>query len=189
MKVYEKIAAVIAELSKIGIAKSSRNTQQGYAFRGIDQVYSALSPLLARHGLCILPRVTDRQVTERQGRNGGALFYTTLTVAFDFVAAEDGSSHTVVTVGEAMDAGDKSSNKAMSAAFKYAAFMTFCVPTEGENDADAQTHEVAAYDPEIVAKIEAFTDKVELRKWFMGLPETSRTLHVELARARAEALK
>ena len=142
MKVYGKIAAITADLSKIGISKDSKNSQQGYAFRGIDQVYGALSPLLAKHGLCILPRVTDRQVTERQNRNGGTLFYTTLTVEFDFVAAEDGSKHTIVTVGEAMDSGDKSSNKAMSASYKYAAFMAFCVPTEGDNDADASTHEV-----------------------------------------------
>ena len=146
MKVYEKIAAVTAELSKVGISKDSKNTSQGYAFRGIDQVYQTLSPLLAKHGLCILPRVTDRQTAERQGRNS-ILFYTSLTVEFDFVAAEDGSKHTIVTVGEAMDSGDKSSNKAMSAAYKYAAFMTFCIPTEGDNDADATTHEVTAPAP------------------------------------------
>ena len=119
MKVYEKIAAITAELSKIGISKDSKNQSQGYKFRGIDQVYGALSPLLAKHGLCNLPRVTAREVVERQNRQGGALFYVTLTVEFDFVAAEDGSKHTVVTIGEAMDSGDKASNKAMSAAYKY----------------------------------------------------------------------
>jgi len=41
-----------------------------------------------------------------------------------------------------MDSGDKSSNKAMSAAYKYAAFLMFCIPTEGDNDADQTTHEV-----------------------------------------------
>ena len=56
MKVYEKIAAVTAELSKIGISKDSKNTSQGYAFRGIDAVYGALSPMLSKHGLCILPQ-------------------------------------------------------------------------------------------------------------------------------------
>src|SRR5690606_19364534 len=45
--------------------------------------------------------------------------------------------------GEAMDSADKATNKAMSAAYKYAAFQTFCIPTEGDNDADATTHEVA----------------------------------------------
>jgi hypothetical protein len=45
-----------------------------------------------------------------------------------------------------MDRSDKATNKAMSAAYKYAAFMAFAIPTEGDNDADATTHEVAARD-------------------------------------------
>lgn len=189
MKVYEKIAAVTADLSKVGIAKNSQNSHQGYAFRGIDQVYGALSPLLAKHGLCILPRVTDRKVTERQGKNG-VLFYTTLTVEFDFVAAEDGSKHTIVTVGEAMDSGDKSSNKAMSAAYKYAAFMTFCVPTEGDNDADASSHEVAAVDAEIAAHVAELTTAAELRKFFKSLPnDQSRALHLPIFKARQAELE
>ncbi len=51
--------------------------------------------------------------------------------------------HTVRTFGEAMDRGDKATNKAMSAAYKYAAFQTFAIPTEGDNDADASSHEVS----------------------------------------------
>lgn len=189
MKVYEKIAAVTAELSKVGISKDSKNTSQGYAFRGIDQVYQTLSPLLAKHGLCILPRVTDRQVTERQGRNS-ALFYTTLTVEFDFVAAEDGSKHTIVTVGEAMDSGDKSSNKAMSAAFKYAAFMTFCIPVEGDNDADATTHEVTVkLDPEIVDHLAELTDVREVRKFYKTLTPDIAARHLHLFKARQAALE
>jgi hypothetical protein len=142
MQVYEAIGAVIGDLSKTGISKDSKNTQQGYNFRGIDAVYGALSPLLARYGLCILPRVVSREVVERQTKSGGTLFYTTLTVEFDFVCAKDGSKHVVAVIGEAMDSGDKSSNKAMSAAYKYACLQAFCIPTEGDNDADATTHEV-----------------------------------------------
>lgn len=143
-KVYAAITAITGELSKVGLAKTNTNSQQGYKFRGIDDVYGALSGLLARYHLCVLPRVVDRQVAERETRNGGVLFYTVLRVEFDFVSAEDASKHTVCTVGEAMDSGDKSSNKAMSAAYKYACIQAFCIPTEGDNDADATTHEVAA---------------------------------------------
>ena len=64
--VYGAIAAVQAALAKQGIAKARKNQQQGYAFRGIDDVYSALAPLLAEHGLCIIPRVLSRTCTERQ---------------------------------------------------------------------------------------------------------------------------
>jgi hypothetical protein len=182
MKVYEKIAAVTAELSKIGISKDSKNQSQGYAFRGIDAVYGALSPLLSKHGLCILPRVTDRQVIERQNRQGTALFYVTLTVEFDFVAAEDGSKHTVITVGEAMDSGDKASNKAMSAAYKYAAFQAFCIPTEGDNDADSQTHEVAAatIDPIVEAAVQMSANIQELNTVWKGLNEKERPAYQAL---------
>jgi hypothetical protein len=144
LKVYQAINAVQLALSKEGIAKDRNNAAQGYKFRGIDEVYNALSPLLAKNGLCILPRCTERVCVERTNAKGTALFYVTVRAEFDFVASEDGSKHTVTTYGEAMDSGDKATNKAMSAAYKYAAMQAFSIPTEGDNDADASTHEVAA---------------------------------------------
>jgi hypothetical protein len=144
MKVYEAIAKVAAAMSHEGISKARKNTQQGYNFRGIDDVLNALSAALSAAGLVILPRVTAREQVERTSAKGGALFYTTVCVEFDLVAVEDGSKHTVTTYGEAMDSADKATNKAMSAAYKYLALLTFCIPTEAtpENDADFTTHEV-----------------------------------------------
>lgn len=142
MSVYKVINQVQADLARAGIGKDSTNTFDNYKFRGIDAVYNALSPLLAKHGLCILPRMLARTVEERASKNGGALFYVTVEAEFDFVCADDGSKHTVKTFGEAMDRGDKATNKAMSAAYKYAAFQAFAIPTEGDNDADAASHEV-----------------------------------------------
>ncbi len=160
MKVYQAINAVQAELAKAGITKDKRNQQQGYNFRGIDDVYNALSPLLAKHGLCILPRILTRDVQERQTQKGGVLFYVTVEAEFDFVAAEDGSTHVVRTFGEAMDSADKATNKAMSAAYKYAAFQAFAIPTEADNDADSHTHEVAP-DPAAEAKAKDFADSIK----------------------------
>lgn len=156
MSVYRAINAVQADLCKAGIAKDSTNTFDNYKFRGIDAVYNTLSPLLAKHGLCILPRMLTRTSEERQSQKGGALFYVTVEAEFDFVSAEDGSKHTVRTFGEAMDRGDKATNKAMSAAYKYACFQAFAIPTEGDNDADAQTHEVQAKAPVLNAPKMAF---------------------------------
>lgn len=143
-KVYSAIAAVTLEMSKIGITKDRRNVQQGYSFRGIDDVYNALAPILSKNGLVILPAVTKREVTERATAKGGVLFYVVVDMTFTLVSAVDGSSCTVSTVGEAMDSGDKATNKAMSAAYKYMCMQTFCIPTEGDNDADATTHTVEA---------------------------------------------
>lgn len=139
--VYARIAAVSAEIAQTGIAKNKSNAQQGYKFRGIDDVYNALAPVLAKHALVIIPRILSRDCTERQTQKGGVLFNVVVEAEFDFVSAVDGSKHTARTYGEAMDSGDKATNKAMSAAYKYAAFQAFCIPTEGDNDADAQTPE------------------------------------------------
>jgi len=131
--VYSAIADVTAKLSKSGISKGRKNQSQGYNFRGIDDLYNAVSSVISDARLCILPRVLSRVVTERETQKGGVLFYVVLEVEFDFVSAEDGSRHEppVRVIGEAMDSGDKATNKAMSAAYKYACMQVFCIPTEG----------------------------------------------------------
>jgi len=164
--VYGLIAAVAGDLAKDGIAKNQRNNQgTGYNFRGIDDVYNAVGPVLAKHGLVILPRVLNREITERQSARGNALFYVTVDAEFDFVSSHDGTTHTVKVFGEAMDSGDKATNKAMSAAFKYAMFQAFCIPTAGDNDADGSTHEVeavATLSDEQVAEINALAFDYEV---------------------------
>jgi hypothetical protein len=143
MEVLKAINAVQAALVfQGGISKDRKNQAQGYSFRGIDDMYNTLSPMLAKEGLVILPRYEDRQVTEREGKSGNALFYTTLRGDFTFRSVKDGSEVHVSTYGEAMDSGDKATNKAMSAALKYALMQTFTIPTEADNDSENQTHEV-----------------------------------------------
>ena len=106
-------------------------------------MYNAIAPLLAQHGLCILPRILGRTCEERQTKAGRRDFTSRLKPSSILVCAEDGSKHTVRTFGEAMDTSDKATNKTMSAAYKYAAFQTFAIPTEADNDADGHTHEVS----------------------------------------------
>ncbi len=152
--VYGAIAAVSGALAKTGISKSRENSAQKYKFRGIDEVFNALAPLLVEHGLVILPRVLARECVERVTKTGSVLYFVTVEAEFDFVAVVDGSKHTVKTFGEAQDSGDKATNKAMSAAYKYAAFQAFCIPTEGDNDADATTPEPIA--PKVAVKPEGY---------------------------------
>lgn len=179
--VYQLIAAVSADLARTGISKAQKNDQQGYKFRGIDDVLNALAPMLATHGLVILPRVMARTQTERTTPRGGVLFYTLVEVEFDFVSSHDGSKHTVKVFGEAMDSGDKSTNKAMSAAYKYAAFQTFCIPTEGDNDADKTSHEVSPYvTPEQAAEIErlAKENRIDL-KAILSWAKAEKTIEIK----------
>jgi hypothetical protein len=143
MSVYKGIAEVTRLMGKDGIGKDRKNAQQGYSFRGIDDIYNALNGCLVAANLCIIPRIISREVAERQSKNGGTLFYVTVHAEYDIVSAVDGSKHTASAYGEAMDSADKATNKATSAAYKYLAMQLFCIPTEGDNDADAHTPEVA----------------------------------------------
>lgn len=205
MEVYKAISAVQEELAAAGIAKNSKNQQQGFMFRGIDAVYNALAPLLAKHKLCILPRCLSRECTERTTAKGGVLFYVNVHAEFDFVSAIDGSKHTVAMFGEAMDSGDKATNKAMSTAYKYAAFQAFCIPTEETaTDADSETHDVtprakkaaaprsdAAGEPDavILAQFNAAQDVPALTKVMNSLATDQKRLYTGHFNARMTELK
>lgn len=136
MNIYESICAIMQEAP--AIAKAQKNSQQGFMYRGVDMVMNVFQPLLAKYKVFVVPAVMDCKREERQTKSGGNLIYTVLTVSYTFYA-EDGSNVTAVVQGEGMDSADKSGNKAMSVAFKYAMFQVFCIPTEEMKDPDAES--------------------------------------------------
>lgn len=142
--VYAAIKHVMEDMAKAGVGKNQTNTQQNFRYRGVDDVMDALAPSLSKHGLIIVPHVMERTVTERESRGGGKLFHALLKIDYDFICVSDGSQVQVGPVfGEAMDSGDKATNKAMATAYKYACVQTFCIPITGD-DPDAASHEIAS---------------------------------------------
>jgi hypothetical protein len=150
---------VAADIRRVG--KDQSNAQQGYKFRGIDDLLNAAHGPLARHGVSILPSVAERDVTERTTRNGATMTVVVLTMDFTFVGPA-GDTLTVRTVGEAHDTADKATNKAMSAAMKYALIMTFTVPTVDMDDADRTTEDRPPAPPaaESLARIDAAAEAI-----------------------------
>lgn len=182
--IYQAIAKVMATLAREGISKGRENKQQGYKFRGIDDVYNALAPALCDAGLIVIPKCISRELIERESKSGGALFYVTVQASYLMIAVSDGSSvEAGPFYGEAMDSGDKATNKAMSAAYKYWAMQTFAIPTEGDNDADATTHEVAApkMEPNALAdwcaSIDSQASLANLQKTFTEAVVQARNMH------------
>lgn len=203
-RVYDAIAKITGELGKLGISKEKTNQQQNFKYRGVDDAMNALNPLLAKHGLLILPRVTKYSCVERVSASNKPLFYTILEVEYDFVSSEDGSMHKVgPMIGEAMDSGDKSANKAMAIAYKYVCFQAFCIPTEAVTDPDAEVHGVLTpaqvmgksfvealtigIDDKIYEVLEkARTDKKTFEAaWAFLTPEEKDSINKALKRAKA----
>lgn len=128
-QIYKAMQLVMRDVCEKGIGKNSRNQDQKYNFRGIEDAMNALAPLLVKHGIVCVPRHGKAERFDRITKSGGTLSFVTSQSEFDLISVEDGSHVTVVTNGEGMDSSDKATNKAMSSAFKYALFQAFVVPT------------------------------------------------------------
>jgi hypothetical protein len=135
------LGQVMQELGAVG--RDHKNEQQGFYYRGIDDLYNAVHPLLAKRGILLPVDILEHQRSEKQSARGGTLLYSIVKVRHRFTAP-DLSYLDVVTVGEGMDSGDKATGKAMSAAMKYALIQLFTIPTKDLDDADASSPEVGA---------------------------------------------
>lgn len=139
--IYAALARVMSEVGAVG--KNRKNPQQGYQFRGVDDVVAHVQEVMAQQGVVVVPRVVERERDMVATKSGGSMASVRLLVEHTFYAL-DGSSVVAVTLGEAMDAGDKASNKAMSAALKYALTETLLIPTyEVDRDTEEQSPQMA----------------------------------------------
>lgn len=138
--VPEVFPSIVAAMRGVGaVAKTQKNKDQGYSFRGIDQVYSMIHDVLAEAGLTTAPMVYERDVGERATKNGGLMSHVRLRVSYWFTA-KDGSAMEVGPIwSEALDTSDKCYNKALAFAHKYCLLQFFCVPTEDTAEGDRET--------------------------------------------------
>lgn len=140
--IYGKMASILRETK--AITKSEKNQQQGFKFRGIDNVMNELHELFAKNEVFILQEVQGFTTENRPTKSGGTNTFTRATVKFRYITT-DGSCVETVNVGEAMDSGDKGMNKAMSVALKYSLLQMFLIPTEDPKDPDATIPEETDY--------------------------------------------
>jgi hypothetical protein len=132
-KIYAAMSAVMGDIGAVG--KTGKNVQQNYAFRGIDDVMTAAHDALVKNGVFYLPKVLQRIPETRETQRGGAMNVMHLEIEYAFYAS-DGSRVEAVVWGEASDSADKATNKAMSAALKYALVQAFSIGTQDMADGD-----------------------------------------------------
>ena len=118
------------------IEKNRQGDGIAYKFRGIDDVYNTIQPVLAQCGIVIVPsEIGHIETSEITTKRGGKMLHILGRVSFKFYA-NDGSFVECVSLGEAMDSGDKAGPKFMSCAMKYACFQVFCIPTDEPLDTE-----------------------------------------------------
>ena len=138
-KIYRALVNIADGLRKEGIAKGKKCAGGGnFAYRGIDDVYAAVSPLLASNSVIIRP-VTIERLEDVQA---GKMRLVRINVQYEAISAEDGSSVAFAGIGEGCDTSDKAAGKALSYAYKNALFQLFAIPVEGQEDPDQEAHKV-----------------------------------------------
>lgn len=142
--VIEAISNVTAELSITGIGKNQKNNFDNYKFRGIDDLYNHMSPVLAKHGLVILPNVEKSTRTTVNTKKGGSQFMVEIDVRYKIYHKLDIDFYIPCLVsGEGIDRGDKAINKAMTSAYKNLCFQMFCIPIVGKKqDSEFESPEI-----------------------------------------------
>jgi len=167
-------SALIAANRSIGaIGKDRKNKEQGFNFRGIDDVMNALHAALADVGVVILTAPEGAAaITERKTRNGGTIFHCLQCWKFTFVA-EDGSFVESSFIGEACDMGDKAFNKTSSIALKYVLLQMFLIPTveQAQSDPDNFSYETTGIEKpleqmsakELERKAESFASAADFK--------------------------
>lgn len=164
-KIAQALAAVMGDVQ--AVHKGGRNESQNYSFRGIDAVVNAVGPALRKHGVVCVPVVEDVTYNVVEvGQRRTPMRECTVKVRYVFHGPA-GDSIECVSIGEAMDSGDKSTPKAMSVAYRVALLQALCIPTD-EPDVDSQSYERSsretAIDPEMQNLVDGYLDEIRRAK-------------------------
>ena len=145
--VVEAIASIMGALGGIAKMTPEERRKKGlgggdtgisYAYRGIDQIAAAVQPLLAEHGVILVPFVTDSTVKEITV-NSKPWTDTFVTVKWS-IYGPNNSMVEACTEGWGRDNADKGYNKAMTGAFKNLLLRLLCIG-DPDDDTDGHTHE------------------------------------------------
>ena len=142
--IHERLIAVMEEVEHI--KKENHSKGLNFAFRGIEHVMNSLHVLFKKHGVLIVTEIVKHEMHEIETARGTKGYHHLSRVAFHLTAS-DGSRCTVLSLGEALDYGDKGATKTLSIALKYALLNLFLIPTKetAELDPDADSsHEIAS---------------------------------------------
>ena len=167
--VIEALTRVIRDLPAIARDRRAPDDHGGYAYRGIDQITAHVAPLLALHGIVIVPRVDGceiRDVVLHEQRWTD----TVLTVRYRMYGPgghDDYLEATVIGIGR--DNADKGANKALTQAYKYLLVQTLCI-ADAKHDADGDTFVAEALPQASRHAIDELTERIRAAPPAVGTP-------------------
>ncbi len=145
----------IGQLSKDGRISGGNVS---YRYLSEEKITGALQDAMVKHKLTVrpiniqsldIPQEVKRTVKPTGEVIEAPIARVRLLNTYEWRDAESGDTLTVQSIGEGMDAGDKATNKAMTAAYKYMVRHTLAISTGDDGDAQAsETTTASTYQPQ-----------------------------------------
>ena len=130
--IADAICAVMAEVGQIERDRKIDGGGARYAYLSDDAVVAKVQASMARNGLALVPEtmaIIDHPVVKTsRGETVG------LRILVEWRLHHETGTIPLATIGEGNDSGDKGSNKAMTAARKYAMRLAFSIASGDDPD-------------------------------------------------------
>lgn len=133
--IAEAISAIYASIN--GYVQKTRSDGLRYSFASEADLIAKLRPAMVEHQVSVhVHAYSDIERSVVHTAKGAAMNVCTLRAVVRFVHGPSGTFLDVQALGEGADSGDKSGNKAMTCAYKYALRQTFAIETGDDPDRD-----------------------------------------------------
>lgn len=130
--VYEAVNYV---MQQVGYVQKEKAGGLQYTFAGEPALIRAIRPHMVKAGLFVYPSSMIELTAEPfTSKHGSVINVSKLAAIYCFHHAPSDTKFFVSVIGKGMDTGDKDSNKAMTAAFKYALRQTLMIETGDDPD-------------------------------------------------------
>lgn len=146
MNIYEKLAAITAELNVVAKNLKVGEGRNTYKAVGEADVLAAVKPLESKYKVYSYPcsrRIVDNDViTTKKVYNGQesevSKFFMRVETTYRFVNLEEPKDYCdITTYGDGLDSGDKAPGKAMTYGDKYALLKAYKIITGDDPDQTA----------------------------------------------------
>ena len=128
--------AINEVMQQVGYVQKTGQMRGGgnYKYAGEAEIIATIRPAMVDAGIIMYPAgVHDMRIDTYPTKNS-SMNHVVAIYTWVFTHAESSTSIEVMTVGEGADVGDKSANKSMTAAKKYALLQTFLIETGNDPD-------------------------------------------------------
>ena len=146
MNIYEKLAAITADLNAVAKNLKVGEGRSSYKAVGEADVLAAVKPLEAKYKVYSYPAERDivdsDTITQKKTYNGQesetTKFFMRVGTVYRFINTEDPADFCEITsYGDGIDPGDKAPGKAMTYADKYALLKAYKIITGDDPDQTA----------------------------------------------------